>query len=181
MGVQIVGQDGYHLPDRALAATDRLRSKGNRDTFDVYQLVEDIERIRRGDDVACPRYDRLRHAPRPRAIRVDQSCTAVLIEGSFVLSNLVPWDRLQRLYDETWYLECSEMEAKRRIAHRHARAGRSPEDIERRWQGRDGPNGELVRRTLSPPTLVISSSVPSDASASSSCHVWAVRLGAGDS
>jgi pantothenate kinase len=160
--VRIVGQDGYHLPDRALAATDRLHGKGNRDTFDVYQLVEDLRRIRRGENVACPRYDRLHHAPRPRAVHIGAGCAIVMVEGSFVLSNLVPWDRLQSLYDETWYLECSELEAKRRIARRHVRAGRSSGDIEERWKRRDGPNGMLVRRTLSAPSLIISGSRRAD-------------------
>ncbi|QTV80137.1 hypothetical protein [Microbacterium sp. NIBRBAC000506063] len=58
LGAPVLPMDGYHLADELLDALDRRDRKGAPDTFDVAGLSAALRRLRAGEDIVVPRFDR---------------------------------------------------------------------------------------------------------------------------
>lgn len=127
--LQAIGIDGFHFPqeylERHYAATEsgqvRLSAiKGNAVTFDVEKLRSYIMQTRESD-LSWPTYNRLLHDPVENAIMVTEKI--VLLEGNYLLYNEEPWNSLEKLCDDSVFIEMAADVLEGRLINRKLLSG----------------------------------------------------------
>lgn len=149
-GVQALGMDGFHCPQKVLDAHTAVlegkevplaQIKGHPLTFDVPKLQAALEALKH-NDIAWPYYSRQIHDPIENAIPVTGSI--ILLEGNYLLYEEEPWDRLSEYCDASLFLRMDEEVLLNRIIERKIRTGRSEEEAVRTVYGSDRRNIQLV-------------------------------------
>ena len=132
--IQALPMDGFHLPNRVLDAqtteldgeTVPLRKvKGRPESFDLPGLLDSLVRLRAGNPVAWPRYDRTLHDPVPDAITVIDEGIFV-VEGMYLLLDLPDWRDLRAQADYGVFLDCPEAVFRDALLARRLPAGPRP-------------------------------------------------------
>jgi pantothenate kinase len=144
-GARVVPMDGFHYDDAVLLARGLRHRKGAPDTFDAGGFVHLIRRLRTGEEVAIPVFDRSMELSRAAADVVLAQDRFLVVEGNWLLLDEVPWTGLAGLFDLTVMLQVSEAEIDRRLRHRWATHGKTPADARHWIDSNDMPN---VRRVL---------------------------------
>jgi len=138
--------DGYHYDDALLNQLGRRQRKGAPDTFDVPSLQHMLRRLRdhSGDPIAVPVFDRDLEISRAGARLITASIDLVVVEGNYLLLRRSPWEVLRPLFDVTVMLEVPEATLRERLAMRWRGYDLAPDEIHRKVEGVDLPNGRLV-------------------------------------
>ncbi len=144
-GARVVPMDGFHYDDAVLLARGLRHRKGAPDTFDAGGFVHLIRRLRTGEEVAIPVFDRSMELSRAAADVVLAQDRFLVVEGNWLLLDEVPWTDLAGLFDLTVMLQVSEAEIDRRLLDRWATHGKTPADARHWIDSNDMPN---VRRVL---------------------------------
>ncbi len=166
LNVRVVPLDGFHLSNRALerrtteladGSRVSLRSiKGHQRTFDVERVVEAVQQLRNGDIVSLPVYSRVTHDPIENALRIDEQCRVVIVEGNYLYLKEGLWSELHTLFDmKVFVIACDEV-LHRNLFERHIRGGRTPAEATEQILTVDAPNIETVRSTADVADIVIS-------------------------
>jgi pantothenate kinase len=140
----VVPMDGFHLDNAVLEAEGLLARKGAPQTFDVAGLEAMLERVRGGEAVAVPLFDRRLDLARAGARIVRAEHALVLVEGNYLLLDAPPWAGLARLFDVTVFVPVPEPELRRRLLARWLAHGLAPLEAEARAEANDLPNARLV-------------------------------------
>lgn len=151
----VVGMDGWHWPNAELdrrTTTDevgRVRSlrerKGSPESFDTMSLVDAVDELAKADrDVSLPVYDRRSHEPIADGLVVSADACIVLFEGNYLLLSDAPWDQVSSRFALRLFLESDRAMARRRVIERHVRGGSSLEEAERKYDGNDRLNTDIV-------------------------------------
>ena len=149
-----VPMDGFHLDDAVLVPLGLRSRKGAPETFDAAGLVALVRRLREGaETVAVPVFDRALELSRAGARLVPREAELVLVEGNYLLLDLAPWDALGPLIDLAVLVDVPERELRRRLRARWE--GLPEEEVARRVENNDLPNGRLVRERSRAPDLVV--------------------------
>jgi pantothenate kinase len=164
----IIPMDGFHYPRAYLEALpnrdEAFRRRGVHWTFDanaVVQLAEKLHTSRKQNagTLLVPSFDHALKDPVEGGISVDPAIKIIILEGSFLLFDQAPWNRVSELADETWFVDVDPELARQRVAARHMRAG-----IERTWEAalarvdmNDSLNGQEIRSHLIKPSARIES------------------------
>ena len=144
--VQALGMDGFHYPNRCLAAhTIRqggeeipLKSiKGAPETFDAAALAEKLAAAKVGA-VQFPVYDRRIHDPRPDALIVDASI--LLIEGNWLLLDEDLWRNLRALADYSIRIDAAPELLRERLIGRKMQGGLSEAEARAFYEASDTAN-----------------------------------------
>lgn len=155
-GAVIVPMDGFHLSNETLTAQGRLDRKGEPASFDRAGFVTLLRRIRAGEPVRAPAFDRSRECTVPDSIEVP-SDRPVIVEGNYLLY----WPEVAEVLDEVWFVSVPEDVRIDRLVARHVRYGRTEADARTRARaGSDGDNARLVEATRDRATLVIAQPDP---------------------
>ena len=153
-----VPMDGFHLANGELGRLGREQRKGAVDTFDAAGYRALLRRLRepeRGVIVYAPRFIREIEESIAGATPVSPDVPLVLTEGNYLLVEDGPWEGMQSLLDETWYVEVDETVRIERLVARHSAFGKTPEQA-RRWSlNSDRTNAELVLTTRHRADLVV--------------------------
>ena len=154
-GSVIVPMDGFHLPTASLAVRGLVAERGTPRTFDATGYVALLRRLRSGDAVRAPGFDRGVEEPVPDAIEVPASCPLVITEGNYLLLDVEPWVGVRPLLDETWFVEVPEPVRVGRLIARFVEFGMA-EGLarERVLHGSDAANARLVAPTRTRADLV---------------------------
>lgn len=121
----VVPMDGFHLPADLLAARGLADVKGAAETFDRAGLVELLARLRTGEPVRAPLFDRAAEATLPDALDVPSGARLVVVEGNYLLH----WPDVRRLLDVVWFVAASSQERRvEALVARHVAFGRTPAD-----------------------------------------------------
>ena len=99
LGARVVPMDGFHFDDVILTARGHQSRKGAPHTFDVAGLAHTLTRIRAGEDVAIPVFDRSLELARAGADVVGPQDRIIVVEGNYLLLNRAPWIDLLPLFD----------------------------------------------------------------------------------
>lgn len=144
----VVGADGFHLSNQALADRGLADVKGAPETFDVDRFVALLRRLRSTDEstVRGPGFDRLRERTVPDAIEIPATTGLVVVEGNYLLCNGA-WRPVRELLDEMWFLDLPDHVRVPRLVARHVAHGRTPEQAREWVQRSDEANARLVART----------------------------------
>jgi pantothenate kinase len=152
---EIVPMDGFHLDDTVLRARNLLARKGASNTFDVGGLVALLRRIRANteDEIAGPVFDRALEVSKAGALIITRSTRVVIVEGNYLLLDSPPWAALAGLFDISVRIRTPQAVLRRRLADRWESFGLPSEEIARRVEGNDLPNGEVVDTSSMVPDL----------------------------
>lgn len=144
LGAPVLPMDGFHCADELLDALGRRERKGAPDTFDVAGYAALLSRVRAGEDVIAPRFDRALEAAVAGAIPLAGSARLIVTEGNYLLHDGDGWERIRPLLDEVWYLDVPDELRVRRLVARHESHGRS-HDQAAAWVRRvDERNAALI-------------------------------------
>lgn len=141
----LIGMDGFHLADAALRELGLREVKGAPETFDADGYVALLRRLRTPGErvVWAPRFHREIEDAIASAVPVRPSVRLVVTEGNYLLLD-GPWSPVRELLDEVWFVEVPEQLRRERLAARHQRYGRSPEQAWERTLGSDERNARTV-------------------------------------
>jgi len=125
-------------------------------SFDASAFVALLGRLRAGDTVRAPDFDRSREEPVPDALDVPADARLVIVEGNYLLVDDPPWNEVAALLDETWFVEVPEDVRLARLIERHVAFGRDrAEATARATSGSDAANARLVAATRTRADLVV--------------------------
>lgn len=149
--LQCLGIDGFHYPQRALAAmTTKDASggevalssiKGAPETFDVAALEWHLSAALHST-VRWPLYDRTIHDVVPDGPEVTSQ--HVLLEGTWLLLNEAPWASLRRFADLTIFIKAAPDLLRERLQARKVAGGLPLDEAAAFFARSDGPNVERV-------------------------------------
>ncbi|MGN6574433.1 MAG: nucleoside/nucleotide kinase family protein [Nocardioides sp.] len=149
----LVGMDGYHLAHATLEAMGRVDRKGAPDTFDAAGYVALLRRVRglgradpagQPETVWAPEFHRDIEDAVAGAVPVTAQTRLVVTEGNYLLLDDPPWDQVQPLLDECWFVDVPEDLRRARLQARHEHYGRTPDEARDRTLGSDESNAVLV-------------------------------------
>ena len=144
--VQALGMDGFHYPNRYLAAHTILRDgeeisltsiKGAPETFDVAHLAAKLAAAKEGA-TPFPIYDRRIHDVVPDAVTAD--APILLVEGNWLLLDEAPWRDLRTLADYRLRIDAAPELLRDRLVARKVQGGSTAEDAAAFYEASDAPN-----------------------------------------
>lgn len=145
--IQVVPMDGFHLANVTLERLGRQQRKGAPDTFDAFGFVALLKRLRAqsGDEVVyAPSYERTLEEGVAGAIAIDSTTPLLVVEGNYLLLDDAPWNQVQALLDETWFVDVPQDVRVGRLTQRHQQFGRSAQDAADWVQHTDEPNARRI-------------------------------------
>ena len=146
--VQALGMDGFHYPNRCLAAHTILRDgekipltsiKGAPETFDVPALAAKLGAARE-ENVTFPVYDRRIHDVVPNAVTAD--APILLVEGNWLLLDEEPWSGLRLLADYAVRIDAPAAFLRDRLIARKVQGGLSEAEATAFCEASDARNVE---------------------------------------
>lgn len=142
----VLPMDGYHYDDRVLDERGLRARKGAPDTFDVAGLRHVLGRLRADgeDEVAVPVFDRDLEISRAAARVLPRAVRVVVVEGNYLLLDREPWSSLRPFFDATIMVDVPVDILRQRLTARWRGYGLPAEEVRRRVEGNDLPNGRLV-------------------------------------
>ncbi|WP_415183912.1 nucleoside/nucleotide kinase family protein [Phaeovulum sp.] len=154
----LLAMDGFHYDDAVLKARGLDQKKGAPDTFDVAGLYHLLTRLKGNaePEVAVPVFDRALEIARAGAAIIPASTRVVLVEGNYLMLDRAPWDRLAPLFDLTLRLEIPEDELRSRLTRRWENAGLPADEVRRKVEENDLPNGRLIGKDSLPVDFTLS-------------------------
>jgi pantothenate kinase len=145
--IQVVPMDGFHLANVELERLGRKQRKGAPDTFDAFGFVALLKRLRTqaNDEVVyAPSYERTLEEGVAGAIAVHAKTPLLVVEGNYLLLDDAPWNQVQALLDETWFVDVPQDLRVGRLTQRHQQFGRSAQDAADWVQHTDEPNARRI-------------------------------------
>ena len=155
--VAILPMDGFHYDDELLTRLGRQARKGAPDTFDVGGFRATLARLAANteDSVAVPRFDRSIEIARAAARLIHRETPMVLVEGNYLLLDEPPWDMLRDAFDLTAMIMVEEPVLRERLTARWVELGLAPDEVMRKVETNDLPNGRHVYAASRPADIAI--------------------------
>jgi pantothenate kinase len=158
--------DGFHYDDAVLDEMKRRPFKGAIDTFDAHGLRHMLERLKANEDdvIAVPVFDRAIEIARAGGRLIPQSVDIIVCEGNYLLAGQSPWDRLKPIFDLTIFVDVDEDDLRARLRDRWRSFGLGEDEINRKVEENDLPNGRFITSTSTEPDIRIGNPGSSSAS-----------------
>lgn len=147
--------DGYHYDDAVLEDMGRRPFKGAIDTFDAHGLRHMLARLKANEDdlIAVPVFDRSIEIARAGGRLIPQPTEIIVCEGNYLLARQVPWDRLKPIFDLTIFVDVDVATLRRRLQERWRGFGLDPQEIAKKVEENDLPNGIFIMSNSAEPDL----------------------------
>ncbi|MEM9228658.1 MAG: nucleoside/nucleotide kinase family protein [Pseudomonadota bacterium] len=145
-GAALLPMDGFHLDDALLTERGHRNRKGAPHTFDVEGFSAALRRVRDGEAVYVPRFDRGLELARAGSIHISAEVRVIVVEGNYLLHHTGGWEAIQPLLHACWYLDVPSDELDRRLLARWTAHGKDPNEARRWIDGNDIPNAQIVAR-----------------------------------
>ncbi len=146
LSAQVVPMDGFHLDDSILQQRGLLPRKGAPQTFDVDGLNNILMRLTSTPavDVLVPVFDRERELSRASAREIPESVEVILVEGNYLLLNMMPWSSLKQYFDLTVMVQCEKPVLRQRLMNRWLDLDFSQQAARTKVEENDLPNAATV-------------------------------------
>ena len=151
----LVPMDGFHLDNRILNARGLLPRKGAPETFDAAGFLALITRLKHGEEVIAPCFDRDRDIAIAGAVEIPASTETAVVEGNYLLFDEAPWRSLAPLWDLSVFLDVPEKELRRRLVNRWKDHGLDDRAALERAEGNDLANARRILAARLPSTMTI--------------------------
>jgi pantothenate kinase len=143
-GAAVVPMDGFHLDNMVLEQRCLLARKGAPESFDAAGFLNMVTRLKRGEEVVIPVFDRARDIAIAGARVIGPEQRVLLIEGNYLLLDRAPWNGLAGCWDLTIGIEVPLPELEARLVQRWRDHGLMQAAAVARAMGNDIPNAQLV-------------------------------------
>ncbi|WP_181706123.1 nucleoside triphosphate hydrolase [Chthonobacter rhizosphaerae] len=142
----VLPMDGFHYDDAVLSELGLLPRKGAIETFDVLGLIHLLKRLKANEDptVAVPVFDRSIEIARAGGRLIPRETGIIVAEGNYLLMRQPPWDRIKPIFDVTVLVATGEDTLRRRLTERWEGFNLPAEEIRRKVETNDLPNGLAV-------------------------------------
>jgi pantothenate kinase len=142
----LLPMDGYHYDDILLKELGRHARKGAPDTFDVGGLKAMLARLRANAEeaVAVPVFDRDIEIARAGGRLISRTARIIVAEGNYLLLDEAPWNGLAPEFDATMMIDVPLETLRARLTRRWKGYNLAPEEIARKVEENDLPNGRFV-------------------------------------
>lgn len=151
----VLPMDGFHLDNEELEGRGLLHRKGAPQTFDTEGLMALLPRIRAGEAVAVPTFDRAADRVIPAGSHIAAETRIVLVEGNYLLLDAPDWSGMQRFWDLTIAIDVPLATLEQRLVQRWLDHGLPPDAARQRAEGNDLPNARLVLSQSVAPDVVL--------------------------
>ena len=145
-GTQVahVPMDGFHLADTELNRLGLRDRKGAPETFDPGGYAALLARIRSGENVWAPAFERTLEQPIAQSLPITAATRVVISEGNYLLLHDGRWPEVRRHFDQIWFCRIDDDLRRERLIARHVQFGKTPQQA-RAWVLRsDERNAELI-------------------------------------
>jgi pantothenate kinase len=145
--IQTVPMDGFHLANIELERLGRKQRKGSPDTFDAFGFIALLKRLSTqsaNEVVYAPSYERTLEEGVAGAIAIQCTTQLIVVEGNYLLLSDSPWNQVQALLDETWFVDVAQELRIDRLTKRHMQFGLSAQDACDWVQHTDEPNARRI-------------------------------------
>jgi fructokinase len=139
-----IPMDGFHLDNRLLDMFGLRGRKGAPETFDAEGFIALMERLKGGDEIVYPLFDRERDIAIAGAAFIKADCDLAIIEGNYLLLNEDPWRTLMPLWDLSVWLETPERVLRERCIQRWLDHDHTPDAARARAEGNDLVNAKRI-------------------------------------
>lgn len=143
-GAAVVPMDGFHLDNMVLEQRGLLARKGAPESFDAAGFLNMVTRLKRGEEVVIPVFDRARDIAIAGARVIGPEQRVLLIEGNYLLLDRAPWNGLAGCWDLTIGIEVPLPVLEARLVQRWRDHGLMQAAAVARAMGNDIPNAQLV-------------------------------------
>jgi pantothenate kinase len=143
-GAAVVPMDGFHLDNTVLEQRGLLARKGAPESFDAAGFLNMVTRLKRGEEVVIPVFDRARDIAIAGARVIGPEQRVLLIEGNYLLLDRAPWNGLAGFWDLTIGIEVPLPELEARLVQRWRDHGLTQGAAVARAMSNDIPNAQLV-------------------------------------
>ncbi len=142
----LLPMDGYHLDDVILDELGLKARKGAPETFNVGGLDHMLTRLRSRDEavVAVPVFDRSIEIARAGARLIPQSVGLIVVEGNYLLLDVMPWKKLRRHFDVSLFVDVPETVLRDRLTRRWQGFDLPPDVVTAKVEENDLPNARAV-------------------------------------
>lgn len=141
---EVVPMDGFHLDNPILVARGLLPRKGAPETFDAAGFAAMINRLKQGDEVIIPTFDRSRDIAIAGARAIPAECKILIAEGNYLLFDDPAWRPLASLWSLSIFLNVAEPVLEARLIQRWLDHGLTPDAARARAEGNDLPNARRI-------------------------------------
>jgi len=152
--LRTVSLDGFHLPNAVLRERGLLSRKGAPETFDLAAATRMLERVKAGEAVTWPVYDRTCHEPVADGTALSTE-RIVVVEGNYLLLDRPGWRRLREGAALTVMIRPDLKALRERVVARHMRGGMDRPAAERKFDESDWHNILLVERESLPADVTL--------------------------
>jgi pantothenate kinase len=143
----VLPMDGYHLANEHLDRLGLRQRKGAPATFDVGGFVCALARLRNGENIMVPRFDRTIDSAIAGSILLPGDVGLILTEGNYLLHDRDGWQDVQPLLDEVWFVDTDNDLRRNRLIHRHRLFGRTSTEASTWETAVDEPNAAIIHAT----------------------------------
>ena len=151
----LMPMDGFHLDNRLLEPRGLLPRKGAPETFDFGGFMATLARVRAGDDVVIPVFDRSREIAIAGADEIGPETRIVVVEGNYLCLDEAPWRDLAPLWDLSVFLDVPRAELEARLVGRWLGYGYDRDAAEAKAHGNDLRNADRILCAVLPTDLVV--------------------------
>jgi pantothenate kinase len=165
-------QDGFHYTKDALSNFDdpalAFRRRGAPFTFDAHAFVDLVRALKRMPVTSppysateqllyAPSFDHALQDPVADAIPISSHNRLIIVEGNYTLLDEDPWKEVSSLCEQKWFVDVPQDVVQERLVQRHLVAGIETSALKavERVKENDLPNGDLIRKLLITPDVVI--------------------------
>jgi pantothenate kinase len=153
-----IPMDGFHLSRTQLDAMPDPDSaharRGAAFTFDGSSFLSLVKKLREPicpetSTLYAPSFDHATKDPVENDIAISPSVRIVIFEGNYCSLDKEPWNEAAKLMDELWFVDVDFDIARKRLIHRHVKAGiaRDEEEAGKRADENDLVNGKEIVET----------------------------------
>jgi pantothenate kinase len=153
-----IPMDGFHLSRTQLDAMPDPDSaharRGAAFTFDGSSFLSLVKKLREPicpetSTLYAPSFDHATKDPVENDIAISPSVRIVIFEGNYCSLDKEPWNEAAKLMDELWFVDVDFDIARKRLIHRHVKAGiaKDVEEAGKRADENDLVNGKEIVET----------------------------------
>lgn len=142
-GAVVLPMDGFHLDNDVLDAKSLRAVKGSPASFDADAFIDMVRKIKKGQHVFAPLFDRTLDLSKAGAIEISDQ-RLIIIEGNYLLFDQAPWRELAQYWDISSRLNPPLEEIHKRCIERWIAHGHSEEEAKARAKNNDLVNARLI-------------------------------------
>ncbi|KAI1383718.1 P-loop containing nucleoside triphosphate hydrolase protein [Hypoxylon trugodes] len=147
---QVISIEGFMKP-KAELSKQQMKRRGAIETFDGNAVLRMFRVLRErgpGHELRAPSFDEERRDPVQDDQLIEADTEAIIFEGIYLLADREPWNNIESLVDEKWFIHVRPELCRERVADRRTKKGicRTRDEALKQYDESDGLNNEFITK-----------------------------------